>query len=966
MKFAFSLLFCSLLFIVSNAKIQKPSCGSCDKETCPEVSGCGKLKMDQCDCCQICVRQVNESCGEPGLVCDSHLSCDQDNDLDGSSRCKERMHDECLKAICPLVFHKGCPNDSQLITERPAPGNCCPPPGTCHCDQKKCVPFVPTCTKEERLVMVEKGSETPGKCCALYECQKKEKKCDNVHCPPMIQDEEECPSDSFRPPETIPKESCCPVRQSCKCRGSICRPAQCPDGQVIHVTKKGTGYPGRCCDDWECIEGETSKAKCYYNGVERQPMEVWHANDCDTCQCIKGVSICDKGDCPKVNQECTWIGIPTGECCPICLGCQTDNQTKLERGATWQKDDCTSCTCSELGAHMCEKYMCKTDCENPRKVEGQCCPVCDEPTIIRPPATCPSLELCSLRCANGLRRDNIGCYVCECLPDEVPTNPRCRELNDENCEKQCAHGYLKDEDGCTVCKCSKCPPLHQCHKHCLYGFETNSAGCSLCKCRASSKLDKKPSTTKSTKTGGSGSSQMTEYHSEKCISFSNDGHQIVRDGGEWWSDGCRHCFCENKQEFCSLISCPTKPSDCADENWVQKEDECCPSCTDQKKKPKSSNSLAAQKHEHTVCQSPGTGRLFTDGETWQLAPCVSCTCRVGHVLCRTTECPPIACPNPEYENNDDCCPKCPKQEVVNTKNAKGDTIVCTDDSGTAHIVGSSWRQDDCTSCVCSAEGSPDCYKEACDESLECRGNPLVIKGKCCPVCSDALSSSAVCSYQSSVYSIGEQWQDGRCSNCSCVTGGQTVCRQMVCPHCDDPVPIEGHCCPLCKDAKWGPYGYGNGSGAFPTSLGPRIDDSDGSSATSLIVVSLMSLCVVALIIVFTLLYKWNRKSNKLHKFNEVGQIASGGASTVRLSASKTIGSVPRLVDWKDTRDESGEEFLKAAGNHIRHDSQNSDDQSDSLLSTMSDTSTAPSTISSSGHVPISDTQPLTPKHRYPV
>ncbi|PIC27150.1 hypothetical protein B9Z55_019488 [Caenorhabditis nigoni] len=848
------------------------------------------------------------------------------------------MHDECLKANCPLYFHKGCPPDSQLISESSTPGNCCQKPGTCHCDQKKCVPSVPTCTKEERLVMVEKGSDTPGKCCAVYECQKKEKKCDNVICPPMIQDEEPCPSDSFRPPDMIPKDGCCPVRQACKCRGSICRPAQCPDKKVISVIKKGTGYPGRCCDEWDCIVGE-SKATCKHNNIERQPMETWHANDCETCQCLRGVSVCSKMACPKVNQECTWIGIPTGECCPVCLGCQTENQTKLERGDTWQKDDCTSCTCSELGAHMCEKYMCKTDCENPRKVEGQCCPVCDEPTIIRPPATCPSLELCSLRCANGLRRDNIGCYVCECLPDEVPTNPRCRELNDENCEKQCAHGYLKDEDGCTVCKCSKCPPLHQCHKHCLYGFETNSAGCSLCKCRASSKLDKKPSTTKSMKSGA-GSLQQTEYHSEKCISFSNDGHQIVRDGGEWWSDGCRHCFCENKQEFCSLISCPSKPSDCADENWVQKEEECCPSCTDQKKKPKSSNSLAAQKHEHTVCQSPGTGRLFTDGETWQLAPCVSCTCRVGHVLCRTTECPPIACPNPEYENEDDCCPVCPEQKVVNTKNDKGDTIVCTDDSGTAHIV------DDCTSCVCSAEGSADCYKEACDDSLECRGNPLVIKGKCCPVCSDALSTSAVCSYQSSVYSIGEQWQDGRCSNCSCVTGGQTVCRQMVCPHCDDPVPIEGHCCPLCKDAKWGPYGYGNGSGAFPTSLGPRVDDGSGSSATSLIVVSLMSL--------------------SLHKFNEVGQIASGGTSTVRLSASKTIGSMPRLVDWKDTRDESGEEFLKATANHIRHDSQNSDDQSDSLLSTMSDTSTAPSTISSSGHVPISDTQPLTPKHRYPV
>ncbi|KAF1750981.1 hypothetical protein GCK72_017533, partial [Caenorhabditis remanei] len=164
---------------------------------------------------------------------------------------------------------------------------------------------------------------------------------------------------------------------------------------------------------------------------------------------------------------------------------------------------------------MCEKYMCKTDCENPRKVEGQCCPVCDEPTIIRPPATCPSLELCSLRCANGLRRDNIGCYVCECLPDEVQLIRDAENSIDENCEKQCAHGYLKTK---TVALYANAPNVHH-FTNVTSTVSTDSrriqrvARC--CKCRASSKLDKKPNTTKSTKTGGAGSSQMTEYHSEK-------------------------------------------------------------------------------------------------------------------------------------------------------------------------------------------------------------------------------------------------------------------------------------------------------------------------------------------------------------------------------------------------------------------------------------------------------------------
>ena len=120
--------------------------------------------------------------------------------------------------------------------------------------------------------------------------------------------------------------------------------------------------------------------------------------------------------------------------------------------------------------------------------------------------------------------------------------------------------------------------------------------------------------------------------------------------------------------------------------------------------------------------------------------------------------------------------RCPNNTSVEAPRA--DSPVCTDESGTAHMAGSSWRTDECTSCTCTNEGKTACYREECpvDEQLNCKGSPLVIKGRCCPVCSDVLSSSAVCSYQSSVYSVGEQWQEGACSNCSCVAGGQTICR----------------------------------------------------------------------------------------------------------------------------------------------------------------------------------------------
>ncbi|KHJ88766.1 von Willebrand factor type C domain protein [Oesophagostomum dentatum] len=110
---------------------------------------------------------------------------------------------------------------------------------------------------------------------------------------------------------------------------------------------------------------------------------------------------------------------------------------------------------------------------------------------------------------------------------------------------------------------------------------------------------------------------------------------------------------------------------------------------------------------------------------------------------------------------------------------------------------SSWRTDDCTSCECTIEAKVICYRQQCDEDTSCNGKPLTIKGRCCPVCEDALSA-AVCSFDASVYSVGEEWRQDTCTNCSCQPGGRTVCRQLVCPQCVEPVPIEGHCCPLCK------------------------------------------------------------------------------------------------------------------------------------------------------------------------
>lgn len=36
-----------------------------------------------------------------------------------------------------------------------------------------------------------------------------------------------------------------------------------------------------------------------------------------------------------------------------------------------------SCTCDDSFKPSCQKTMCKVECDNPKKIDGQCCPACD-------------------------------------------------------------------------------------------------------------------------------------------------------------------------------------------------------------------------------------------------------------------------------------------------------------------------------------------------------------------------------------------------------------------------------------------------------------------------------------------------------------------------------------------------------------------------------------------------------------
>lgn len=71
-----------------------------------------------------------------------------------------------------------------------------------------------------------------------------------------------------------------------------------------------------------------------------------------------------------------------GKCCPICTDslskglCEYGN-TFYAVGEEWRDGLCINCTCTEGGQTLCTQLECPP-CQIPRKVQGRCCPVCEE------------------------------------------------------------------------------------------------------------------------------------------------------------------------------------------------------------------------------------------------------------------------------------------------------------------------------------------------------------------------------------------------------------------------------------------------------------------------------------------------------------------------------------------------------------------------------------------------------------
>ncbi|XP_058385581.1 kielin/chordin-like protein isoform X6 [Diceros bicornis minor] len=299
-----------------------------------------------------------------------------------------------------------------------------------------------------------------------------------------------------------------------------------------------------------------------------------------------------------------------------------------------------------------------------------------------------------------------------------------------------------------------------------------------------------------------------------CRGCHQDG-QAYGNGETFSPDACTTCRCLEGAITCTQKLCPRGP--CLEPGA------CCPHC------------------------EPGCPGGHRAGETWQLEPCVICTCQAGTVQCQGPSCSELNCLE-SYTPPGECCPVCRPgceyegqlyEEGANFLSSSNPCLQCSCLKSLVRCVpmkclpspcpepvlrpghccptcrgctegGSHWEHgqewtapgDPCQICQC-LEGHIQCRQRECASLCPYPARPL--PGTCCPMCDG-------CFLNGREYRSGEPIGSGDpCSHCHCANGS-VQCEPLPCPpvSCRHPGRIPGQCCPVCDGCEYQRHQYQSG------------------------------------------------------------------------------------------------------------------------------------------------------------
>ncbi|KAI3387639.1 hypothetical protein SNEBB_008355 [Seison nebaliae] len=577
----------------------------------------------------------------------------------------------------------------------------------------------------------------------------------------------------------------------CRCdmlsRELICRkkgPSDCPRLNCPLIYQEMSN----CCPVCRNI--------CYIDGVKINAGQIYRRDGCSVCICsARGQIQCTKQQCKPVN--CQNQVVPKGKCCPICpLKCVIEGKA-IPIGSSLQINSCKRCICTSSRTITCETKKCpKLSCVKTKKIEGQCCPVCE------------------ITCISNTKEYQIGqyykqsnCVKCTCKEsgfDCVDAKPNCPTLTctekitlDNECCEKCKN-TCKDTDGkvytvgdkfkrsaCTSCECKdtqtvecvdevcqtlpcaspvsvkgKCCP--QCPDICTYNSIIYKAGesfkksvCTKCTCGAKGKLDCKdeicPALTCPT------TLLVPGKCCKICQPYCEESSILYKIGQTFYRNKCTLCTCSYNGITCTNIACPAPT--CSTPVTLQ--GECCAKCP-------------------TKCLH--NGMEYNIGQEFEIKDCKTCKCNVDTtVTCAAIVCPTLTCTG-KVKNKGECCEVCPN--------------VCVKGTDNLYTVGQKYLDEStCKECVCKETGNFDCSTQYTCPTLTC---PVTEAGTCCPKCSAA---TKFCQEITSKYHEGETFYRTECDSCKC-TAGEITCTTTQCATltCTGSYKPKGACCNVCPKA----------------------------------------------------------------------------------------------------------------------------------------------------------------------
>ncbi|KAL1516936.1 hypothetical protein ABEB36_000765 [Hypothenemus hampei] len=354
---------------------------------------------------------------------------------------------------------EACPPDSQFEDD------------TCICNPNYCTP--PPCLSE--LKIAAPGNDIPGDCCPIYSCEGcknetlLEGKCP---CAPgavldergvctcvdkerhLVDGECKCNPQQCELPKICDKKSVLTIIEDGCCKKSRCVPCpqdsestnletdlledhcvclpcsnDCGFNKTVVVKKKGTGFPGNCCDLYECKPLIEEKNKeCVVGDIIYDNNEEWSTDDKQTCICTNGLSLCKPKDEELSLKNCY------------------DEDFMYKHNQTWLKDKgCTSCICSD-GELKCISHYCDSKESQIKQNSSQSC-IKEKKNYMHLATWTESDECTNCTCLNG----EITCTsdFCESKKEKVG---ECQPLF--RCNKQCSNGFRINKRGCEICKCN--------------------------------------------------------------------------------------------------------------------------------------------------------------------------------------------------------------------------------------------------------------------------------------------------------------------------------------------------------------------------------------------------------------------------------------------------------------------------------------------------------------------------------